>query len=367
MKHIKQHLIFLSVLIILLALVGFTLTGCDDMQMTDVITDLTSDTRPYTRAPSLDITLDIPDDLKFKVPVFTGNGHSWFSDFSHTLSQRRLAMTKDRIYVPTGSGENIYVFDYSGTRLPDETLTRPAIYSTLSSHASTSQYNQSGDSLRAIVADGEYLYLFLNVDVFEGVWIDQLMVRIHIANNFAYPAQDWSNLGIAPLMINDRLYFKNKMGHRSIEYWHKTRPDVLVRYDKITLEPMSEHNIEIQHGHKLNWQLNDGSLPQSEWNFSVSGIHVDRHIDNVFNGAYITADATHIYLGASLGIYSGFTLDGAHDPTLDIDINGVVEYSPYGQAGLVNAGDRMYLPGSNGEGAVDADGNMEIKLFAFTK
>ena len=336
------------------------------MQMTDVITDLTSDTRPYTRTPSLDITLDIPDDLKFKVPVFTGNGYSWFSDLSHTLSQRRLAMTEDRIYVPTGSGENIYVFDYSGTLLPDETLTRPALYSTLSSYASTSQYNQSGDSLRAIVADGEYLYLFLNVDVFEGVWIDQLMVRIHIANNFAYPAQDWSNLGIAPLMINDRLYFKNKMGHRSIEYWHKTRPDVLVRYDKITLEPMSEHNIEIQHGHKLNWQL-DGDLPQSERNFGVSGIHVDRHIDNVFNGVHITADATHIYFGVSLGIYSGFTLDGVHDPTLDIDINGVVEYSPYGQSGLVNVGDRMYLPGSDAEGAVDTDGNMEIKLFTFTK
>ena len=53
-------------LIILLTLI---VAGCDDMQMTDVITDLTSDTRPYTRTPSLDITLDIPDDLKFKVPV----------------------------------------------------------------------------------------------------------------------------------------------------------------------------------------------------------------------------------------------------------------------------------------------------------
>ena len=69
----------------------------------------------------------------------------------------------------------------------------------------------------------------------------------------------------------------------------------------------------------------------------------------------------------SLGIYSGFTLDGVHDPTLDIDINGVVEYSPYGQSGLVNVGDRMYLPGSDAEGAVDTDGNMEIKLFTFTK
>ena len=68
-------------LIILLTLI---VAGCDDLQMTDVITDLTSDTRPYTRAPSLDITLDIPDDLKFKVPVFTGNGYSWFSDLSHT-------------------------------------------------------------------------------------------------------------------------------------------------------------------------------------------------------------------------------------------------------------------------------------------
>ena len=367
MKHIKQHLIFISVLIALLTLLGFVLAGCDEMQVVDVIIDSPTDTRPYTRAPSLDITLDIPDDLKFKVPVFTGNGHRRFSDISHTLSQRRLAMTKDRIYVPTGSGENIYVFDYSGTLLPDETLTRPAIHSMHSSLPSITEHKQSGDSLAAILTDGEYLYLFIVVDIFGGVWLDQLMVRIHIANNFAYPPQDWSNLGIAPLMINDRLYFKRKMGHRSIEYWHKNRPDVLVRYDKITLEPIPEHNIEIQHGHKLNWQLNDGSLPQSEWNFSVSGIHVDRHIDNVFNGAYITADATHIYLGASLGIYSGFTLDGAHDPTLDIDINGVVEYSPYGQAGLVNAGDRMYLPGSNGEGAVDADGNMEIKLFAFTK
>ena len=62
-----------------------------------------------------------------------------------------------------------------------------------------------------------------------------------------------------------------------------------------------------------------------------------------------------------------FTLDGVHDPTLDIDINGVVEYSPFGNAGLVNVGDRMYLPGSDAEGAVDTDGNMEIKLFAFTK
>ena len=49
-----------------------------------------------------------------------------------------------------------------------------------------------------------------------------------------------------------------------------TRPDVLLRYDKITLEPMSEHDIEIQHGHKLNWQL-DGDLPQSERNFGVNG------------------------------------------------------------------------------------------------
>ena len=124
-------------LIILLTLI---VAGCDDMQMTDVITDLTSDTRPYTRTPSLDITLDIPDDLKFKVPVFTGNGHSRFSDISHTLSQRRLAMTKDRIYVPTGSGENIYVFDYTGTRLPDETLTRPAYTFNASVHTHTEYY-----------------------------------------------------------------------------------------------------------------------------------------------------------------------------------------------------------------------------------
>ena len=364
MKHIKQHLIFISVLIALLTLLGFVLAGCDDMQMMDVIIDSPTDTRPYTRAPSLDITLDIPDDLKFKVPVFTGNGHSRFSDISHTLSQRRLAMTKDRIYVPTGSGENIYVFDYTGTRLPDETLTRPAIHSMHSSLPSITEHKQSGDSLAAILTDGEYLYLFIVVDIFGGVWLDQLMVRIHIANNFAYPPQEWP-IGI-PLMINDGLYFRRKMGYQNIEYWHEYRPDVLLRYDKITLEPMSEHDIEIQHGHKLNWQL-DGDLPQSERNFGVNGHVVDRHIDNVWYGDYLTADATHIYFGVSLGIYSGFTLDGAHDPTLDIDINGVVEYSPFGNAGLVNVGDRMYLPGSDAEGAVDADGNMEIKLFAFTK
>ena len=367
MKYIREHTIFIFVITLLLVMFGFVLIACDDLQLQDVLHDSPTDTRPYTRTPSLDITLDIPDDLKFKVPVFTGHGHSRFSDLSHTLSQRRLAMTEDRIYVPTGSAEQIYVFDYTGAFLPDETLTRPALYSTLSSHASTSQYKQSGDSLRAIVADGEYLYLFLEVDVFEGVWIDHLMVRVHIANNQAYPAQDWSHFGIAPLMVNDRLYSRNKMGYRNIEYWHENRPDVLVRYDNITLEPIPEHDIEIQHGHKLNWQLNDGTLPQSEWIFSVSGIHVDRHIDNVFNGVYTTADATHIYFGVSLGIYSGFTLDGVHDPTLDIDITGVAEYSPFGNAGLVNVGDRMYLPGSDSEGAVDADGNMEITLFGFTK
>ena len=244
--------------IVLLTLV---FVSCDDMQMTDVVTDPVSDTRPYTRTPSLDITLDIPDALKFKVPVFIGNGHRRFSDISHTQELSR---------------------------------------------------------------------------------------------------------GM-PLMINDRLYFRRKIGHQSIESWHENRPDVLLLYDKITLEPIPEHDIEIQHGHKFNWQLNDGSLPQSEWNFSVSGIRVDRHIDNLFNGAYITADATHIYYGASLGIYSGFDLDCVHDPTLDIDINGVIEFSPFGNAGLVNVGDRMYLPGSDSEGAVDEDGNMEIKLFAFTK
>lgn len=40
MKNIKQHLIFLYVLIALLALIGFVLAGCDDMQMQNVITDL---------------------------------------------------------------------------------------------------------------------------------------------------------------------------------------------------------------------------------------------------------------------------------------------------------------------------------------
>ena len=96
--------------------------------------------------------------------------------------------------------------------------------------------------------------------------------------------------------------------------------------------------------------------------------HADTHIDVVLaHIVYVTADATHIYLGPSVGLYSAYDLDGQHAPLLEIDTNGVVEYSPFGNAGLVNVGDRMYLPGSDSEGAVDADGNMEIKLFAFTK
>ena len=378
MKHIKQHLIFLSVLIILLALVGFTLTGCDDMQMTDVITDLTSDTRPYTRAPSLDITLDIPDDLKFKVPVFTGNGYSRFSDISHTLSQRRLAMTKDRIYVPTGSGENIYVFDYSGTFLPDETLTRPAIHSMHSSRPSLTEHKQSGDSLTAILTDGEYLYLFIVVDIFEGVWSETWLVRIHIADKYVYPRQApyvetrgeaqtesreyWIT---GAFILNDMLYFKYSPGLVSLAHWHQYRPDILKAYDKITLEKMREHNIQLHHGHRFDWQI-EGTEPRVSDAFVA--YHADTHIDVVLaHIVYVTADATHIYLGPSVGLYSAYDLDGQHAPLLEIDTNGVVEYSPFGNAGLVNVGDRMYLPGSDSEGAVDADGNMEIKLFAFTK
>ena len=122
-----------------------TITACDDMQVIDVMHDLTSDARSYTRTPSLDITLDIPDALKYKVPQRHQHGHTFFSDTSHTLSTRKVAMTADRIYVPTGSGETIYVFDYTGKHLPDETLTRPPLYGNL---ADTYEYKQSGDSLR---------------------------------------------------------------------------------------------------------------------------------------------------------------------------------------------------------------------------
>ena len=224
------------------------------------------------------------------------------------------------------------------------------------------------------------------LDVFAGEWLYLRLVRIHIANNFAYPDQpllwklsqftrqidtsretspDIADYRIdAAFMLNDMLYFRYSPNRVTLWHWNMFRPDVLVAHDKLTIERLPEHNIELQHGYQFDWQIEERE-PKDGYNFAVKGFP-GMHIDNAFYGHYITADTTHIYLGPSVGVYSAYDIDGNHAP-LDIDTNGVDVYSPFGQAGLVSVGDRMYLPGSDSEGGVDEKGYMEITLFGFAK
>ena len=93
--------------------------------------------------------------------------------------------------------------------------------------------------------------------------------------------------------LNDMLYFRYSPNRVTLWHWNMFRPDVLVAHDKLTIERLPEHNIELQHGYQFDWQIEERE-PKDGYNFAVKGFP-GMHIDNAFT-AIISLPTRHIFI-----------------------------------------------------------------------
>lgn len=254
---------------------SIVMIGCDssDLILDDVLlTDadkgtlyINPDNLPsaYSRYPAGDFTVDIPEDILFKIgsyssSLFYGDRiYYTYSEYDYPGNKRTVNgggivfcdrngkyISHRAIDFPRGNGVfprryvPVNVFGIYDNHLIIQIIRHTDLYSVYDSFFGASHIVK------------------LNLDTFEWTWIDG--------------SGDWNleRSVRAEFVIQNILYMRRQPGFVTQEHWDNNRKDRLYAYDLDIGEYTPEHDITINHGYQFDWQI-AGEPPKGAGAFHI--------------------------------------------------------------------------------------------------
>ena len=206
----------------------------------------------YSRYPAGDFIVDIPEDMLFKITSYNnGLFHSdgiYYSYLEYDYPNNRNTINGGGIVFCDRNGKYI---SHREIAFPEGTGRFPRRWSP--QHIVGIYQNNLILSVRGYrdlfsrydAVEFSSMTVMLNLDTFEFT---------HIDGYGSYTVFDrgsvWSSL-----VIGDILYLRRSPGSVGQKYWDQSRKDRLYAYSLVLMEYTPEHDITINHGYQLDWQI----------------------------------------------------------------------------------------------------------------
>ena len=242
---------------------SIVMIGCDssDLILDDVLlTDadkgtlyINPDNVPsaYSRYPAGDFTVDIPEDILFKIGSY--NSGLFHGD--------RIYYTYKEYDYPgndnTVNGGGIVFCDKNGKYLSHREITFPE-----STRRFPLRWNPGTIvgvyQNNLILTIGRYRDLFAPYDSVWGSW-HTVMLNLdtfeftHLEGDLLFPSARGSVR--SEFVIGDTLYMRRSPDFVGEKYWDQSLPARLYAYSLVLLEYTPEHDITINHGYQFDWQI----------------------------------------------------------------------------------------------------------------
>ncbi len=218
----------------------------------------------YSRYPAGDFTVDIPEDILFKISSYnSGLFHGdriYYSYIEHDYPGN----------LNTSNGGGIVFCDKNGKYLSHREIAFPE---------GTGRFPLRWEPRtiggiyqnNLILTVGRYSDLFARYD---DVWVGIHIIMLNL-DTFEFTRLDGSlrfsnekGSVRSEFVAGDMLYMRRSPGFVGQKYWDQSRKDRLYAYSLVLMEYTPEHDITINHGYQFDWQI-AGEPPKEADAFSI--------------------------------------------------------------------------------------------------